>query len=34
MEKGLLNGVVLLDLRKALDIVDTDVLLLKLSVPV
>ncbi len=31
MEKGLLNGVVLLDLRKAFDLVDTDVLLHKLS---
>ncbi len=30
MEKGLLNGVVLLDLRKAFDLVDTDVLLHKL----
>ena len=32
MEKGLLNGVVLLDLRKAFDLVDTDVLLAKLSI--
>ncbi len=31
MEKGLLNGVVLLDLRKAFDLVDTDILLDKLS---
>ncbi len=31
MEKGLLNRVVLLDLKKAFDIVDTDVLLHKLS---
>ncbi len=31
MEKGLLNGVVLLDLRKAFDLVDNDVLLHKLS---
>ncbi len=31
MEKGFLNGVVLLDLRKAFDLVDTDRLLHKLS---
>ncbi len=31
MEKGLLNGVVLLDLIKAFDLIDTDVLLHKLS---
>ncbi len=32
MEQGLLNGIVLLDLRKAFDLVDTDVLLEKLSI--
>jgi retron-type reverse transcriptase len=32
MENGLLNGIVLLDLRKAFDLVDTDILLKKLSV--
>ncbi len=31
MEKGLLNGVVLLDLKRAFELVDTDVLLHKLS---
>ena len=31
MEKGLLNGVILVDLRKAFDLVDTDILLQKLS---
>ncbi len=31
MEKGLLKGVAILDLRKAFDLVDTDVLLHKLS---
>ncbi len=31
MEKGLLNGVVLLDLRNVFDLVDNDVLLHKLS---
>ncbi len=32
MEKGLLNGVVLLDLRKAFDIVNTNELLDKLNI--
>ncbi len=32
MEKGLLNGIILLDLREAFDLVDTDILLKKLSV--
>ncbi len=32
MENGLLNGIILLDLRKAFDLVDTDILLKKLSV--
>ncbi len=32
IEKGLLNGIILLDLRKAFDLVDTDSLLKKLSV--
>ncbi len=31
MEKGLLNGIIFLDLRKAFDLVDTDILLKKLS---
>ena len=31
IENGLLNGIVLLDLRKAFDLVDTNVLLDKLS---
>ncbi len=31
MEKGLLNDIILLDLRKAFDLVDTDILLKKLS---
>ncbi len=32
MEKGLLNGIILLDLRKSFDLVNTDILLKKLSV--
>ncbi len=32
MEKSLLNGIILLDLRKAFDLVDTDIFLKKLSV--
>ena len=32
MEKGLLNGIILLDLRKAFDLVNTDVLLEKLKI--
>ncbi len=32
MEKGLPNGIIFLDLRKAFDLVDTDILLKKLSV--
>ncbi len=32
IEKGLLNGIILLDLRKAFDLVDTDILQTKLLV--
>ncbi len=32
MEEGLLNGLVLLDLRKAFDLVNTDILLQKLHI--